>query len=273
MLISPDADEIDWSGSCTSASGMTTGEFVVWTAVSSQPNLDLDGLFPANMTSLLQDVILIEDPLGPPVQNCDFVIGLDFDIDGVELRDMSSTWVTRDGQPALAIDFDRNIAPIASGDIVGIVDCPMAWNEPFLQPHVPDGPHTIGIDNFDLDIWITFDEEDEEIVATANVDVDIGSFTITPNLSTMLTDNVGSFNDILADQGVTPGQLESRTEAAFADGLSTLASEVATTIQNQLPTDHQICDLEVSSGELTITTQPDAAFGCLVRNPYPPRFP
>lgn len=229
-------------------------EQVLAIALASQGDIDLGGSFPGGIDAALNDIHKFEDVLPWPLQNCEIFIELDLDLHGLALTDLDARWLNHSGTPSLRVDFDRDTSqPFISGEIEGDVDCPSAINEPVVQPHLPDDNYTINLTGVDLDIWFEFEVVDGQIETSVDSDVDIGGISISPAFSPMVTDNVGSIEDILEDStGMALADLTADIEDAINDEMSGLAGSLDDAINDELDDGYTAQSVEIDGGELKI---------------------
>jgi len=245
-------------GSCEGQLLSDYGDYetqVLALALGSQPDLDFRSAFPLAMVNSLQQIHGFED-FPWPLQGCEVFLDLDMDLLGVGLVDLDAAWVTHNGLASLHIDFDRDTSfPFITGDIEGDVDCPNPFNEIFIQPALPNGSYDVTVSGVDVDLWFMFDVVNGEVVTTIESDVDIGNVSISPPLSSTVTDNVGGIEDILEEAtGKDLDELEADLDDNLADQLAGVAAALDDELNGEVHPDATVESVDIVNDKLHIVT-------------------
>ncbi len=233
-------------------------------ALALQDDIDLTGSFPGGIEAALTDIYKFEDVLPWPTQNCEIFIELDMDLEGLALTDLDARWMNHGGVPSLHVDFDRETSrSFISGEIDGDVDCPSAFNEPFIQPHLPNGDYTIDLSGVDLDVWFEFEVSGGEVSTSVEADFDIGGASIDPALSSLLVDNVGDIESILEQStGMALGDLADDVSVEVETQLAPLATALDDAINDEIDAGYTVQSVSVVAGELVVlATKPKLSSG------------
>ena len=198
-----------------------------------------------------------------PIQNCEIDIEADINFEGIRLYDLDADWVTHSGSPSLRIDFDFNgTQTLATVDIDATASCPSGVNEYFIQRRLDsylNGTKNVNASGLDLDVWVMFDEENDSIVSTLDVSFDVGNIDITGvRWSKLFVDPT----DIEEDARI---EVQSQAQAIFEEALADLPEVALDLLFNAVDEDAPVCDLDVSSGEFTVSTGSTGRFNCMRR--------
>jgi len=249
LTLEPGDDTVDLTAGCTYATDVASPEGQLIAALlMTQGTIELAEPISGDAGSLNRVI----DDLPWPIQNCEIDIQADIDFEGISLFDLEADWVTHSGSPSFRIDFDFNgTQTVASVDIEATADCPSRINEWFIQQRLDNhlnGHHNITASGLDLDIWVMFDEVNDSVVSSLDVQFDVDSVNIQGvNWSKLFMDSSDT-------EELARAELESQGQAIFENALSGLPQIGLDLLFNGIDEDAPVCKLDEDSGEFTVST-------------------
>jgi hypothetical protein len=192
---------------------------------------------------------------------CTVQMPITVEFDRVSLYNLYSDWRNRNGEPALYLDldFDANqvIGTVEAG-AASVSGCWVPWN---LYAYAiagavnvirPKGPRDIRMEGADLDLYITFSHTSWSINADLEVVANIDRIEVDAFLANVLGNG---FEDAVLDRaGVTPDDMVGLLEGWVRDSLGSLTSDIEDLVEESVPAGERICDIEVTSGDLVVTS-------------------
>ena len=146
-------------------------------------------------------------------------------------------------------------------DIDAVADCPSGLNRWVIQQRLDkylNGRHHVRAAGMDLDIWIPFFEEDNQ------VETDLEVRFVVDGVSLRGVDWGKLFVDAADMNERFRSQLEDEAAAIFEESLSDLPEIALNLLHNGIDKDSPLCSIEQSGGVLTVRTgDQDARFPCL----------
>ncbi len=239
--------------------GWTLEEVALATVLASLDDIDVSGAFPQDVEAALTDIFKFSGAFPFPLQNCEVFIELDMQLNGVALTNMDAAWLDVGGVPTLRLSLEQDASiSLIEGDIDGDVDCPVALNEPMIQPHLPNGPHTIDLSSVDLTVDLGLQVVGGQVVADTSVQLSLGSLSITPPLSAEVVSRIGDIDTLLASTTeLTVADLANSIAAQISAALDPLSDLVASAINDEVLPGYTVDSVTVVGGELVVdSTKP-----------------
>jgi len=187
-------------------------------------------------------------------------------VDRIALYHMQAEWDTRDGVPAMHVnfDFDEGIEAEVSFDYE-LVQCnPSGLNRygNWLVSRVFGTPHTVTLPDPDLDLWLTLSRTSDgvgwspsgplmRIDADVEAEMTLGDIE-TDTLFDTLPDDLQEA--VLETAGFDANVHESTIEGNLEDALVGLETTTEAYFDAEL---EAICDIDISGGDLVITSDED----------------
>ena len=261
LSINPGDENISLTAGCNSVSDVssTNGQLVA-SLLMAQGDVELAAPIASRVGTIDQTI----DGFPWPLQNCEIHVDGTIDFRGIDLYDLDAEWTNRRGEAAFKIDFDfQGTQTVARVNIDAVADCPSGLNRWVIQQRLDrylNGRHNVRASGMDLDIWIPFFEEDDQ------VETDLEVRFVVDGVSLSGVDWGKLFVDAADMNELFRSQLEDEADAIFEDSLSELPEIALNLLHNGIDQDAPLCSIEQSGGVLTVRTgDEDARFPCLGR--------
>lgn len=267
-------DEINFIAGCSTQVGSLSNNAAdLYLALGLAGPISLSDPIPSHLKTIEKTV----DGFSWPVQNCEVNVTADVYFDQLNLYDLQGKWTTYQGKPALKVDFDFSEKNIGHIVVDAEVDCPKSLSKKIVNAIAGsvldelNGTHTINTWNRDLDLYVTFDHTDDEIVAQMAVEFSVGSLSIDIdwnqidmiNMPWPLKDIDGVDRDDI--EGPALNHLETAADSMLGSALDVLPDYLEEVMESSIPDGHIICDIEIKSSGLNIyTDDPDTSAPCQV---------
>lgn len=197
---------------------------------------------------------------------CPVLVSAYAEFNALVIEDLSASWSTHNGVAALELEpvfADEPIVTFVTNSLVP----GSCWASNFgaalaLHLHtkavLPDGAHSLSVDQLDMDLFVHLEDGGDEVIS--EMVVDLGSMSVTSDVD-LVEDLVVL---ALGAMGTAESDLDELAEEIFQGSLATatLQQLVDDAIYAELDPSQTVCDVEVTSGELVITTDDKGARQC-----------
>ena len=259
LSIEPGMESINLSGDCEFNDVNTPEAMSMLLALALAGNQELSEPIPEIVDTM--EITLDDFPW--PVQNCVVEITAEIHFNGLNLYNLTAGWTTHDNAAGIHVDWDfHGSQHVADAYIEADVSCPKALAEAIVRPIVEnnvEGWRTVTASDMDLDLWVTFEGNGDELAGTLDLDFDVGDLEI--SLGWTKLEKYGVDRDDIEDDA--RATLEDVGNDMLTAALSDLPDEMASLLSDPVPEDKTICDVTIWKQALRIETTEDS---CLTPN-------
>ena len=188
------------------------------------------------------------------MQNCVVDITAEIHFNGLNLYNFTADWTTHGDAAGIHVDFDfHGSQHVADAYIEADVNCPKALAESIVEGVVNNnvvGWRTVTASNMDLDLWVTFEGDGDELAGELDLDFDVGDLEI--SLGWNKLENYGVDRDDVEDDARQT--LEDVGNDMLTSALADLPDEMASLLSDPIPEGNTICDVYIWKQGLRIET-------------------
>ena len=259
MSIEPGMESINLLGECDYDDVESEGAVSMMLALALAGNQELAEPIPEIVDTM--EITLDDFPW--PVQNCVVEITAEIHFNGLNLYNLTADWNTHGDAAGMHVDWDfHGSQHVADAYIEADVSCPKALAEAIVRPIVEnnvEGWRTVTASNMDLDLWVTFEENGDQLAGDLDLDFDVGDLEI--SLGWTKLEKYGVDRDDIEDDA--RHTLEDVGNDMLTAAMTDLPDEMASLLSEPVPEDYTVCDVTIWKQALRIETSENS---CLTPN-------
>ena len=268
MSIEPGMESINLLGTCDYDDVESEEALAVMLALALAGNQDLAEPIPEIVDTM--EITLDDFPW--PVQNCVVEITAEIHFNGLDLYNLTADWTTHGDAAGMHVDWDfHGSQHVADAYIEADVTCPKVLAESIVEGVVNNnvvGWRSVNASGMDLDLWITFDGDGDELVGDLDLDFDVGDLEL--SLGWTKLEKYGVDRDDIEESARQT--LEDVGNNMLNAALADLPDEMASLLSDPIPEGNTICDVSIWKQALRIETAEDSCLSAnlIGRPPFKP---